>query len=151
MTDTSFYTSGLKFSCKRCSTCCRYDSGFVYLSAKDLEKLILELKMDRSSFIKKFCRWVMALNGNEVLSLKEKSNKDCILWNSGCLVYLARPLQCRTFPFWENIISSYKAWKVAASGCLGMDSGKLHTENDINHYIKQRATEPIINRTGRGI
>ena len=104
--------------------------------------------MDRDSFIKTYCRWVMALNGNEVLSLKEKSNKDCILWNSGCIVYMARPLQCRTFPFWENIISSYKAWKIAASGCKGMDSGELHTESEINHCIKMRAAEQVINRTG---
>lgn len=148
MTDIPFYSSGLKFSCERCSACCRYDAGYVYLSDKDLEKLLAELKMDRNSFLKAYCRWISGLNGMKYLSLKEKSNKDCILWDSGCIVYMARPLQCRAFPFWENIVSSKKAWKIAASGCPGMNKGVLHTEKTIGEYLKKRTTETIINNTG---
>lgn len=148
MTDMPFYASGLKFSCKRCSSCCRYDAGFVFLSENDLEKLINELKMDRNSFLKTYCRWVIDRNGKEVLSLKEKSNKDCILWDSGCQVYQARPVQCVVFPFWENILSSKKAWEIAASGCPGMNSGELHTQKTIEQLINLKKSQPIINRIG---
>jgi Fe-S-cluster containining protein len=141
-----FYASGLKFTCKRCSTCCRYDSGFVFLSEKDTEKLIAELKMDKNNFIQTYCRWVANLNGKEALSLKEKSNKDCILWDSGCLVYMNRPLQCSTFPFWESILSSKKTWEIAATACPGMNSGTLHSEKAIGEYIKMRASQPIIEK-----
>ena len=89
-----FFSSGLKFSCKRCSACCRYDSGFVYLSENDVEKLTLLLKINRNSFLSEFCRWVKDWKGEDVLSLKEKPNKDCILWEAGCTVYDARPVQC---------------------------------------------------------
>jgi len=146
MTDAPFYVNGLKFSCKRCSACCRYDSGFVFLSQKDMEKLAAGQKMDRGGFVKTYCRWVTDWQGKEVLSLKEKSNKDCIFWDLGCTVYEERPLQCRTFPFWESITASEQAWEIAASGCPGMDTGVLHTYSEIDGYIKMRTSEPILNR-----
>jgi len=141
-----FYEAGLKFSCKRCSSCCRKDPGFVYLSEMDVKNLLATLKMDRNSFISTYCRWVTDWKGNEVLSLKEKSNKDCILWNEGCSVYKARPLQCVTFPFWETITTSVKTWEVTASSCPGMNSGKLHTKKAINDFSKLRTSQPVINR-----
>jgi len=148
MTGVPFYDSGLKFSCKRCSACCRYDAGFVFLSEKDLEKLIHALKMDRNGFLEVYCRWVMDRDGKEVLSLKEKSNKDCILWDEGCKVYDSRPLQCVSFPFWEAIVSSLQAWEMAASGCPGMNSGVLHSAGEIEKYVKMRAGEPVIYKKG---
>jgi len=146
MTTASFYASGLKFSCKRCSSCCRYEPGFVFLSENDLKKLSAQLKMNKNSFTKTYCRWVADSNGKEVLSLKEKSNNDCILWDNGCLVYFARPVQCWTFPFWESIVSTAQTWSFAASGCPGMNNGTTYTGSMIGEYLKMRISEPIINR-----
>jgi Fe-S-cluster containining protein len=146
MANIPFYASGLKFSCKRCSSCCRYESGFVFLSEKDLKKLVSQTKMDNSSFISVYCRWVTDWQGKEVLSLKEKHNKDCIFWDSGCMIYQSRPLQCITFPFWESVISSEYTWEAAASGCPGINTGSLHSGKEIGQYLELRTTEPIINR-----
>ena len=146
MTKKPFYASGLYFSCKRCSACCRYEAGFVFLSEKDLDKLACGLKMEIKRFTNIYCRWVIDWQGKEVLSLKEKANKDCIFWDSGCTVYNARPLQCRTFPFWESIIASSQNWEAAASGCPGINSGALHTGKVIEQNIKLRICEPIINK-----
>jgi Fe-S-cluster containining protein len=143
-----FFEKGLKFSCKRCSACCRYESGFVFLSENDLEKLTIELKMNRNGFINTYCRWVNDYGGKQVLSLREKSNKDCIFWEKGCTVYNARPFQCVAFPFWEAIVSSEKAWEMAASGCPGMNSGALHPAEEIEEYVKTRALQPITSRQG---
>jgi Fe-S-cluster containining protein len=143
-----FFESGLKFSCKRCSACCRYDAGFVYLSENDLELLTIELKMNRDGFIKAYCRWVDDYDGGKVLSLKEKSNKDCIFWEDGCKVYTARPFQCVSFPFWLSIVSSKKAWEIAATGCPGMNSGVLHSCEEIEECLKKRDLQPIISRQG---
>jgi Fe-S-cluster containining protein len=143
-----FYVDGLNFSCKRCSSCCRYDQGFVYLSQKDLNKLTSVLKMDEKSVINAYCRWVTNWNGDAVLSLKEKSNYDCILWDSGCTVYNERPLQCVTFPFWDSIIADEKCWESAAKSCPGMNSGELHTMTEIEKAGALRSCEPVICKTG---
>jgi Fe-S-cluster containining protein len=143
-----FYADGLKFSCKRCSSCCRYDQGFVFLTEKDLKKLSFALKTDENSVINSYCRWVTDRKGDEVLSLKEKSNKDCILWDEGCIVYPERPVQCASFPFWDYIIASKQGWEIAAGSCPGMNSGELHTRSEIEKISASRSCEKVIRKTG---
>jgi Fe-S-cluster containining protein len=120
----------------------------VFLSEKDLNKLASELKMDYNGFLSAYCRWVERDRGVGFLSLKEKSNYDCIFWNSGCTVYQSRPLQCRTFPFWESILGSAKAWEAAAFSCPGINSGPLRSYEEIKRCLKAREEEPAINREG---
>ena len=146
MSDPPFYTSGLRFSCTRCSYCCRKESGFVYLSEKDLIRLANDFQMDYTAFIEVWCRWVPFTQGRERLSLKEKSNFDCIFWDNQCSVYQARPLQCRVFPFWDSTLSSVEAWKVAGLGCPGINSGELHPKETIEGFLRIMEEEPVIER-----
>jgi Fe-S-cluster containining protein len=146
MTIQPFYADGLRFSCQRCSSCCRHESGFVYLSENDLSRLANEFKMEYTAFIKTWCRWIPFERDSERLSLKEKSNFDCIFWNRQCTVYRARPLQCRTFPFWDNVVCSPSAWETAGSGCPGLNTGKRHTGEKINRFLRMMEKEPVIER-----
>jgi len=148
MTNTPFFADGLNFSCKRCSSCCRYEPGYVFLSEKDIARLIIELKMDENAFIRTYCRWI-AFQGTESLSLKEKSNKDCIFWKDGCAVYGARPLQCETYPFWESIIGSRQSWESASCDCPGINSGDFHSGDEILQHLRQTAGN--INRQRSGL
>ena len=145
-----FYAQGLRFSCTRCSVCCRYESGFVFLSEKDASLLGDALNMGFSAFTEAYCRWIRAENGDLQLSLKEKSNYDCIFWAKepveGCAVYDKRPLQCRSFPFWPSIVDSKDNWEMAARDCPGMGRGKLHSQDSINKWLTAREEEPIISR-----
>jgi Fe-S-cluster containining protein len=146
MANIPFYAQGLKFSCKRCSSCCRYESGYVFLSKNDLNKLTSLTNMDERSFIASYCRWVLDRRGKQVLSLREKENKDCIFWESECMIYEARPLQCVTFPFWESVVSSEYNWEAASSGCPGINSGKLYSSVEIGKYLRLRKSEPVVYR-----
>jgi Fe-S-cluster containining protein len=141
---TSFYSGGLRFSCTRCSACCRYESGFVFLSQKDLSILAKALKMGYTDFMEAYCRWVPAGRGVERLSLKEKSNYDCIFWNRGCGVYEERPLQCRAYPFWPGILALKETWEGA--DCPGINRGKLHTKEEIETWLGEQRSEPVISR-----
>lgn len=146
MSETPFYAAGLRFSCTRCSACCRYESGFVFLSERDLSRLAAACQMKYTDLVKTYCRWVPSERGGECLSLKEKSNYDCIFWNQGCTVYESRPLQCSTFPFWRRLVSSPEAWEMAASCCPGIGSGDLHSRERIEACLAGRAAEPVIER-----
>jgi Fe-S-cluster containining protein len=141
-----FYAGGLRFSCTRCSACCRYESGYVFLSEKDVKRLAAECQMDYTNFVEIYCRWVPAGGGRERLSLKEKSNFDCIFWKEGCSVYTARPLQCRTFPFWRSIVDSPSSWAMAASGCPGMGKGGVVAREEIEARLEARKAEPVLSR-----
>jgi Fe-S-cluster containining protein len=139
-----FYAKGLRFSCTRCSSCCRYESGFVFLSRKDAELLAERLKMNYTDFVKTFCRWVPAPGGKEQLSLVEKANFDCVFWDEGCEVYDCRPLQCRSFPFWESIMLSETVWN--GLDCPGKDRGTLYGPDEIEAYLGKRREEPVAGR-----
>ncbi|MGP1457846.1 MAG: YkgJ family cysteine cluster protein [Treponema sp.] len=133
-----FFENGLHFSCARCSSCCRHDEGFVYLSESDLSNLCEHFKMERESFISSYCRFVPYAGGAEVLSLLEKDNFDCILWqDGGCTAYNARPAQCSTYPFWTRILSSKRAWVQESAYCPGIDSGQCRTYGDILAHLSK--------------
>ena len=144
-----FYVRGLRFSCMRCSVCCRFESGFVFLSEEDVSMLCSTVKLEKLDFLEKYCRWVPGEAGEDVLSLKEKNNLDCVFWSSeqdGCSVYKTRPLQCRAFPFWPSVIRDENSWKLAAGDCPGMNSGTLHSCDSIKNWLTVRKKEPIISR-----
>ncbi len=79
------------------------------------------------------------------LSLREKSNYDCIFWeNGGCRVYEHRPLQCRSYPFWSAIVSSRKNWEEQKLSCPGIDTGPRHAPPEIDRWLGLRLEERLI-------
>jgi Fe-S-cluster containining protein len=139
-----FYAQGLRFSCTHCSECCRIDPGFVFLRKKDAAILVSALNMEYTDFVEFYCRWVPVTGGVEQLSLKEKANYDCIFWKDGCSLYEARPLQCRSFPFWPSLLENSDTWEAMA--CPGMGKGTLHTMGEIALSLAQQKAEPFIKR-----
>jgi len=146
-----FYAQGLRFSCVRCSTCCRFESGFVFLSRKDASLLCDALNVGEKEFTETYCRWIRSEKEAYLLSLKEKSNRDCIFWSAepreGCVVYNSRPIQCRSFPFWESVLNEKSSWDMTAKSCPGMGSGTLYSQNSIEKWLAARSKEPIMSRS----
>jgi Fe-S-cluster containining protein len=133
----------------QCSSCCRHESGFVFLSEKDVSVLLAHTRMDYADFVREYCRWV-GEDGEERLSLMEKPNFDCIFWDRNCTVYQYRPLQCRTFPFWQSMVVSPGAWAAAARDCPGINRGAVHSREEIESCLAGREDETIITRTITG-
>jgi len=102
--------------------------------------------MEYTAFIQAWCRWVPFGRREERLSLREKSNFDCIFWNAGCTVYDARPLQCRVFPFWDMVVASPEAWETAGRGCPGINTGELRAREEIERCLRLMGDELVIER-----
>lgn len=114
-----WYQNGLKFGCTECGKCCTGEPGYVWISQKEIEEMAQALNISVSEFIKQYTRQV-----NGELSLKEHPRTyDCIFLREGnkCLLYKARPKQCRTFPFWPENLSSKQAWEETTKRCEGID------------------------------
>lgn len=124
-----WYADGLAFACTRCGNCCTGAPGSVRVSEAECEELGTLVGLDLADFCERFTR----LLEDGTVSLIERSNGDCIFWsaNEGCLVYAARPRQCRTWPFWRRNLASREAWAAAASGCPGIDHGERHALAEI--------------------
>ena len=139
-----FYRKGLRFGCTRCSRCCRHTAGYVFLSSSDLDTLASALGMDRQDVLRTRCRRVPLGIANRI-SLREKANLDCTFWeNGGCSVYEARPLQCRSFPFWAACVSSPEEWKMHGQQCPGIGKGKVHSRVEIDGWLSQRQKEGFL-------
>ncbi len=138
MKDEVFYSRGLRFACTRCSSCCRGEPGFVFLSRDDLFRLLAALGTDFRSFFRHYALLVDTGSGL-ALSLREKPGNDCIFWSaSGCLVYESRPIQCSTYPFWSGIADSAKAWAEESVSCPGIGQGELLPRSRIEEALYAR-------------
>jgi Fe-S-cluster containining protein len=85
------------------------------------------------------------VNGYLYLSLKEKQNYDCIFWEQGgCTVYLHRPIQCRSYPFWETFLVSEDQWESLEASCPGVGKGSLHGLEEIEEWVDLRKRTPYI-------
>lgn len=128
-----FYQNGLQFECQQCSSCCRYEEGVVIISDREAKQIADFLHMQKKDFIATYCKRIFVQNQVH-LSLIEKSNLDCIFWDSqlkGCAIYSVRPIQCSTFPFWPSLLHSDAIWQKCSEDCPGMNQGKLHSFQEI--------------------
>ncbi len=136
-----WWREGVQFQCQGSGQCCTShgEFGFVYLTRNDRKRLAQHFKMRTPDFTKKFCE-----KDGDVWRLKEEvSNPDCIfLENKRCTVYQARPEQCRTWPFWPEVMKA-KTWtKEIASFCPGVGKGPLISgetiEKSLRDQLKQK-------------
>jgi len=129
-----WYKKGLKFHCTQCGKCCTGFPGYVWLNDQEIKALAEELKISEQEFIKKYTKSVKGR-----LSLKEKlPHYDCIFFkDKKCTVYKARPKQCRTYPFWNNVTCSKEAWEAEKQICEGIDhkDSNLYTEEEIDSLL----------------
>lgn len=144
--DKAFWKDGLQFSCTSCGHCCRHEPGYVFLSPEDLAGLAKIKKMTEQVFSEKYCRTV-DLGIVTRLSLLETPEHDCVFWDQGCSIYNARPLQCRTYPFWPAIMASIEDWDREAQECPGINQGKRHSVREISSALKKREREVLISPT----
>ena len=133
--DKSLFKNGIRFKCEGSANCCvsRGSHGFVFLSKKDLTRLAKFFKISLINFKKSYCEAT-----NKFLHLKEiKKNGECIfLKNKKCSVYKARPIQCRTWPFWPENMNS-KTWnRDIINFCPGIGKGAIISKKIIDRLLK---------------
>lgn len=138
--------NGLRFTCTGCSSCCTGAPGYVWLSDVDIEVLCGFFGgMTREEFAHSYCTRV-DVEGGQSLSLKEKAHYDCVFLENGrCSVYEARPIQCKTYPFWEEILQTGESWSGESRYCPGIGQGALVSpEKIIEAVLSRRSNPPLI-------
>lgn len=116
--EEAWFADGLKFKCTGCGKCCTGSPGYVYLSDTDLSRLAAHFSLSEAEFAKKYVRLV---EGHHAL-IDRPGSGDCIfLKDNQCTAYEARPVQCKTFPWWIHNLREPEDWADAATRCEGID------------------------------
>jgi len=128
-----FWSEGVRFSCQQSGRCCvaRGEYGFVYLTVKDEQALASHLGLDLNTFRQRHCE-----KTDGYWHLRDPQ-RDChFLDGRRCGVYEARPLQCRTWPFWPETMGNVKAWQSeVVAWCPGAGRGQLRTAPEIQQTL----------------
>ena len=96
-------------ACESCEgACCRGESGYIWVKYPEIEAISKYLDMELENFAKIYLKKV-----GHRYSLVERKIGDndyaCIFFDTQknrCAIYPVRPLQCRTFPFWQQFKNS---------------------------------------------
>jgi Fe-S-cluster containining protein len=107
--------------CLECEgACCRGESGYIWVKYAEIEQIAGFLNLSIEDFAKIYLRKV-----KHRYSLIEKkigeSDFACIFFDekvNRCAIYSVRPLQCRTFPFWESFKNNSEEVKRECPGIL---------------------------------
>jgi|FLOH01.1.fsa_nt_gi uncharacterized protein len=113
------------FDSSACSTCqgrcCTGESGYIYVSKDEIENIANLLNLQIQEFVDTYL-----FKKGYKYSIKENQfngSHECAFYDresNGCKVYDARPLQCRTFPFWDYFKTRVDELKLE---CPGITTG----------------------------
>lgn len=134
-----WWENGVRFECQGSGKCCTShgEFGFVFLDLNDRRRMAKQFKMRTSSFTRKYCEF----SDGQWHLIERAENPDCLfLKNKRCSVYEARPEQCRTWPFWPEVMNA-KAWnKEVVQFCPGANKGKIISGDEIEKILKTQLT-----------
>ena len=118
-----WYADGLRFECTGCGDCCGGKPGAVWLNEAEEVALAEHLELSQAHFRSHYVR---QLHGRS--SLAERPSGDCIFLDSRerrCTVYAARPVQCRSWPFWPANVRTEEDWRATEGECPGAGKGDV--------------------------
>ncbi len=131
-----WYSSGLSFACQPdCGACCTQhdDYAYVYLEGDDAARLADRLGITLAEF-----ESTLTEMDGPYRVLRMPGPRCVFLDGTRCSVYEARPTQCRTFPFWKEILRSRRSWEALRSFCPGIGKGEVHSLPVILERIEDR-------------
>ena len=112
---------GLRFECQPgCTECCT-QRGFVYLAEGDAARIAAFLGISEAAFERRY-----VYRTARRARLRVPRDVQCsFLRDGGCSIHPVKPVQCRIFPFWPELLESRREWKKTARYCPGMGKGPL--------------------------
>jgi len=141
-----------------CGKCCTgFNEGEVYLYKEDILRLAKFLNVKGKNGLRKFAeKYVKVINDSfywkeqraqrgktyrfKTLGFKFTGDDEhChFLKNNNCSVHVARPFQCRSFPFWQMMVSSRKNFENYTKKCKGLQvlKGKYYSRDEILNWAK---------------
>jgi|FLOH01.1.fsa_nt_gi uncharacterized protein len=106
---TVWWNDGLPFACTQCGKCCHAHGEMdkVYVSYRDRTRLAEHFGVNLASFNRSYTR--SEDSGHR--SLRFVDGHCVFLEGTVCSVHAAKPTQCGTWPFWEELLVSEETYR----------------------------------------
>ncbi len=92
--------------CESCGGhCCTGESGYIWVKYEEIEAIAKFLELSVEDFATIYLRKVKHRYSLVEYRREEPGDWACIFFDDAtkrCKIYPVRPLQCRTFPFWQQ-------------------------------------------------
>lgn len=111
----TWWRDGLNFGCTGCGKCCQND-GDVWFDIDEFADLCKYLNLSPEDTIEKYGDFVkgsfIRMKSKKDLSAYGGDDSCIFLGEDGkkCTVYGARPVQCKTYPYWPRLLSNQSEW-----------------------------------------
>ena len=130
----TWWSKGIQFECQGSGQCCVSHGGYgyVYMTKEDRIRMAQSMSLTTKEFTQKYCD-----KEEGIYHLKDGEGGRCqFLEGKRCGVYEGRPTQCRTWPFWPEVMDA-KTWQTdVASFCPGVGQGKIWSKKEISDQLK---------------
>ncbi|MGZ3652854.1 MAG: YkgJ family cysteine cluster protein [Bdellovibrionota bacterium] len=127
-----WWHEGIRFECQGSGRCCvsRGQYGYVYVTLEDRRAMARHLGLATAAFTRKYCE-----RQGGIWKLRDFNENCRFLEGKMCGVYEARPTQCRTWPFWPEVMNA-KAWaREVAAYCPGVGKGRVWSREEIEKNL----------------
>jgi len=112
----------LRFECTQCGACCTGTANStVMLEHGEAERIRRHLKLSTAWFRR---RYLEINQAGDALHL-DGGRCPFLGKHGGCRIYPVRPRQCRSYPFWPELVATQAAWRREARRCEGIGRGAV--------------------------
>jgi uncharacterized protein len=135
-----WFENSVSFACTACGKCCKSRGKTkVYINPAELTILADQFDLGVDTFTDTYTDIHRLQDGTQLRSLKSNPAKtQCIfLKDNICTVYVNRPTQCRTYPYWPDLMVGKAEWVSEQRDCEGMsfNSTSLQKPNRNNMFL----------------
>jgi len=126
----------LYFECTACGACCTGGTDH-YIAVNNNEAELIRkhlgvtLNWFRRRYIEHLTRdsWSIRLQDGQCVFLNQQGH---------CKIYNLRPTQCKTYPYWPELLETKKNWLNERKHCEGINKGQ---QISIRHIKRQLKTQ----------
>ncbi|TXD38507.1 YkgJ family cysteine cluster protein [Lujinxingia vulgaris] len=115
-----------RFECTRCQRCCARP-GQVEFSAPEAFLAASFLQLPLAELTEAY----MQPEGDGWIIDVDEGSPCPFLGKDGCVIHSVKPSQCRTYPFWPELIDEPGAWQAEAAWCEGIGQGPVYDDDAI--------------------
>lgn len=96
-------------------------AGYVYLTEDDVKNAAAHVGLTAAAFEERY-----VYRTRHMRRLRKPPKSQChFLGAEGCRIHPVKPVQCRLFPFWPELVASRREWTKTGKWCPGIGKGPL--------------------------